>query len=203
MEDDPIMPNYAHHRDAKAQEDLDAKQWSDIIPESERMRVEMEEENEKIRQINLILGNRRNRGGLNEASKKLNENNSDSNHESDSDESESGKKSSKSKKNKSDSSQHTIKGLNAQEVRRFVRSYRKFPCPLMKIDTIAQDAHLEEKSQAVLIDFAKKMQSLSEKALAEYEKAGDETIEAEANGKFIELFFFYFKNKSLSCKKNF
>ena len=35
--------------------------------------------------------------------------------------------------------------------------------------------------------FARKMQSLSEKALAEYEKAGEETTEAEVNGMLIFL----------------
>jgi len=30
-----------------------------------------------------------------------------------------------------------IKYFNTSEVRRFVRSYKKFPCPLKKIDTVA------------------------------------------------------------------
>ena len=59
------------------------------------------------------------------------------------------------------------------KVRRFVRSYRKFPSPLEYIDTIAQDANLEEKSQATLIEFAKKMQQLCHAAIADYESNRD------------------------------
>ena len=86
----------------------------------------------------------------------------------DDDDADDGVTSARRKKNGDDgesSSVHTIKGLNAQELRRFIRSYRKFPSPLMRMDVIAQDAQLEEKSQALLVDFAKKMQRLCRTAI--------------------------------------
>lgn len=76
--------------------------------------------------------------------------------------------------------------MNAQEIRRFVRSYRKFPCPLNKIDVIAQDAHLEEKSQACLIDFAKKMASACQAALNEFEASGK--TDDDPNGTILLLY---------------
>lgn len=79
-------------------------------------------------------------------------------------------------------SEHFFKGLNAQEIRRFVRSYRKFPLPLTKIDVIAQDAHLEEKSQACLIEFAKKVQTVCKVALADFEASGKLLAEEDSNG---------------------
>jgi hypothetical protein len=69
-----------------------------------------------------------------------------------------------------DDQQFTIKGLNTiQEVRRFVRSFRKFPSPLQRIDTIAQDANLEEKSQACLIQFTTRMQDICKNVIAQYQ----------------------------------
>ena len=62
-----------------------------------------------------------------------------------------------------------IKYFNTSEVRRFVRSYKKFPCPLKKIDTVAQDAELEEKSQTHLVELAIKIQSLCRAFLADSE----------------------------------
>lgn len=210
IEDDPIVPTTTTNAGAKAGnfpmgDSNNDKSWDEIIPEFERRRAEQEEEDEKIKLMNLTLESRRNRptsfGGKNKNSKNNNSSKQqqqsseddedfvnksfDSADTSDSEHHRTSKSGGKKKKN---SSEHTFKGLNAQEIRRFVRSYRKFPCPLMKIDTIAQDAHLEEKSQACLIDFAKKMQSLCNTALSEYEN-NHKNNDDDQNGNKIFLFF--------------
>lgn len=219
LEEDPIltdsnkMANAANNK-VKEGDNL-GRDWKDIIPENERIKVEIEEESERLKQLNMPLGIRRNRAL--EATKKeqeekqrkkhsskskkaannqssadntdesYDENNNDE--DDDDDDSDSGKKK-RSKKSSSDAREHVIKGLNAQEVRRFVRSYRKFPCPLERIDIIAQDAQLEEKSQAFLVDFANKMESLSKTCLQEFEtnnsnsqtKSNEDSNENDLNG---------------------
>jgi chromodomain-helicase-DNA-binding protein 1 len=194
------------------------RDWKDIIPENERIKVEIEEESERLKQLNMPLGIRRNRAL--ETSKKEQEekhrkkhsskskkgtsnshssaDNTDESYEEnddddDDDDTDRGKKK-RSKKSSNNECEHTIKGLNAQEVRRFVRSYRKFPCPLERIENIAQDAQLEEKSQTFLGEFAKKMESLSKSCLQEFElhnnnngqtKNNDDSNENDLSGIFL------------------
>ena len=224
VEEEPIIPPDTSlltvNGSKMAKEGVEGvKDWKDIIPESERIKVEIEEESERLKQLNMPLGVRRNRAleikkeqeellklkkqkkdkvkntnnNKNEQSSTDDENyEHDENEadESENDESDDERKHGKKRSKKSNSSEHFIKGLNVQEVRRFVRSYRKFPCPLIRIDTVAQDAQLEEKSQAFLIDFAKRMEELSKAALHEFEmsnsssqtKLNEDSNENDLNG---------------------
>jgi hypothetical protein len=55
------------------------------------------------------------------------------------------------------------------------RCLNKFANPLARIDTLAQDAELEEKSQTQLIDLVTKIQKSSKRAVVDfYEKSNDE-----------------------------
>jgi chromodomain-helicase-DNA-binding protein 1 len=221
MEDEPIdtannpsssggngsAGNYAAFEEKRKQ--LDDKSWLDIIPEADRKRIELEEEEEKLRQMHLTTLESRRRTNTNQpktgSGKQAAGTDDDENYHSgdgsvnssDSEHHLHGGKKSKSGKGKSGNRQkdeHVVKGLNGQEVRRFIRSYRKFPAPLSLIDTIAQDANLEEKSQATLIEFAKKMQLLCRASIAKYESARD-PVELE-NGKinfFLSSCFLFSK----------
>lgn len=245
MEDDPILPSSmnttprlgARSKDLLPQEpgkqlttsgdqqpSVGAeKSWDDIIPFDERQRIELENEEEQLRQINLASISRRNRvtnqkdqyleDELEEkvakkSSKKAHKKSDKRNKESavaasepvieyddgsqlevlfeeneeegeegeaeDSNDSAARSKKSKRyqtiKKSMEKNVHFVIRGLNTQEVRRFIRSFKKFPCPLLRIDTIAQDAQLEEKSQAFLIDFATKMKDLFTMACKAYDE---------------------------------
>lgn len=197
MEDEPIFPSSSSaveidQTGALKRKELDEKSWLDIIPESERRQIDIEEEDARLRMIHLttLEGRRRTNKPVKQQASDEDENyksGQDSDSDSSGSEHRGGKKgSSKSKKNGSrGSDEHLVKGLNAQEVRRFVRSYRKFPSPLTHIDTIAQDANLEEKSQAILIEFAQKLQQLCKTSMTEFENSTKDETE---NGKF--KFFF-------------
>lgn len=151
------------------------RSWTDIIPESERKRLEIEEENEKLKILCVDTSRRNKKMQPKSAAKSKSSSDEDEfveSHESEDDESSDEQQRKKGSARNRGAHEHSFKGLNAQEIRRFVRSYRKFPCPLNKIDVIAQDAHLEEKSQACLIDFAKKMDAVCKAALSEYEASG-------------------------------
>lgn len=192
IEDDPILPNSSGLAAGGGGLVTDStttseRAWSEIIPEEERRRLEVEEENEKLKILCVDTSRRHHKKtttsdstpGRNKsksssrqhhssddeaASNDYNDSQADDDDDDDNDdESDVHRKRGKSKQLATH--EYSFKGLNAQEIRRFVRSYRKFPCPLAKIDVIAQDAHLEEKSQACLIDFAKKMHAACQSAL--------------------------------------
>lgn len=184
MEDDPIVPNASSSfsglglGEQQQQGSTTDRSWTDIIPESERKQLEIDEENEKLK-ILCVDTSRRNKKNVVQKSKSSSDEDEFVHSGSNDDDSSDGDGGTHRKKGSGGSSRRTagaheysFKGLNAQEIRRFVRSYRKFPCPLNKIDVIAQDAHLEEKSQACLIEFAKKMAIACQTALSEYEANG-------------------------------
>ena len=171
--------------------------WSEIIPETERKQFEIDEESEKLK-ILCVDTSRRNKKNQPATAKstisKAKKPSSDeefASHASDdsqNDNSSDGDDHPRKKgSRRTGAHEHSFKGMNAQEIRRFVRSYRKFPCPLNKIDVIAQDAHLEDKSQACLVDFAKKMASACQAALNEYEASGK--TDDDPNGTIVLLYF--------------
>lgn len=132
----------------------DDRSWNDIIPESERHKIELEEEHEKLK---LLSDTRRQRNPKPKSENKSEDEDEYANESANSSDSETKIKNAKKSKIKS---QSVFNGLNSTEIRRFVRSYRKYPCPLQRIDTVAQDAQLEEKSQACLIELASRTREL-------------------------------------------
>ncbi len=160
LEDDPIVSNQSIH-----------KSWEEIIPESHRNEIEMKEEHEQLQLMNL---GRRNRGQRQTTIPQINDGSDDDWKKDDDQESgasstDDERKGNNSSRKKTKMTGQYIKYFNTSEVRRFVRSYKKFPCPLKKIDTVAQDAELEEKSQTHLVELAIKIQSLCKTFLADSE----------------------------------
>ncbi len=126
-------------------------------------------------------GSRRNRGGTQKQLPKLNLGSDDDWRKDDdhdntsSSDDDRANKTSRKRHNQSigKSNGEFVKGFNAQEVRRVFRCLTKFPNPLARIDTLAQDAELEEKSQTDLIELVTKVQAISKTAVNEfYEKPG-------------------------------
>ena len=160
IEDDPIVTNPSI-----------LKSWEEIIPETHRNEFELNEEREQLQKLNL---GRRNRGQKQTTIPQINDG-SDDDWKKDEDQESAGsssdddRKGNLSRKRTKMTGQY-IKYFNASEVRRFVKSLKKFPCPLKKIDTVAQDAELEQNSQIHLVELAIKIQNLCKASLIEYEK---------------------------------
>lgn len=161
MEDDPILPSNSA-----------TKSWEEIIPEHHRNAIELEEEQEQLKQLNL---GRRNRGQRQNIMPKINDV-SDDDWKKDDDQESVGTSTDDERKNgntfkkRSKISGQYVKYFSGPEVRRFVKSLKKFPCPLKRIDTLSQDAELEEKSQTHLVDLVVKIQALCKSALIENDK---------------------------------
>ena len=66
-------------------------------------------------------------------------------------------------------SKDSIKGFSESDIRRFIKSYKKFPFPMKRLDSIAIDAELQEKPMADLKRLAELLQTSCENAVKEYQ----------------------------------
>lgn len=128
--------------------DEESKDWDEIIPETIRKKVEEEERQKEMDDLYLPPRSRKTLQQIND---------------SDSDGEGKGKK--KRKRNEESESsdgvsdderprrrgrppltpREVIKGFTDAEIRRFVKSYKKFPAPLKRLEAVACDAELQEK----------------------------------------------------------
>ncbi|KAM6902342.1 LOW QUALITY PROTEIN: chromodomain-helicase-DNA-binding protein 1-like [Xenentodon cancila] len=130
--------------------DLDSERsqrsWDDIIPEKERRRMEEEERQKELEEI-YMLPRMRNcakqisfNSGEHRQSRHRRYSGSDSDSTSD-------RKRPKKRGRPRTIPRENIKGFSDAEIRRFVKSYKKFGGPLERLDAIARDAELVDKSE--------------------------------------------------------
>ena len=134
------------------------KLWDEIIPES--YRVELEEEEKQKELAELYLGPRQRKPVLGGDENKENVNkrkHSGSSSDNDEDDPETPPK---KKKNSTQT-----KGFNDNEIRRFVKSYKKFPLPLTRMADISVDADLTDKTVSQLVELGRHVRELCEVAL--------------------------------------
>ncbi|XP_011480396.1 chromodomain-helicase-DNA-binding protein 1 [Oryzias latipes] len=122
------------------------RSWDDIIPEEQRRRMEEEERQKELEEI-YMLPRMRN------CAKQISFNSGERRHgrsrrysASDSD-SLSDRKRPKKRGRPRTIPRENIKGFSDAEIRRFVKSYKKFGGPLERLDAIARDAELVDKSE--------------------------------------------------------
>ena len=155
----------------KDEDDGREKEWDEIIPESERIKVE--EEMKEKEKLELFLPPR-NRKSANQQTA-----HSDSGEEYDpvaakekeelgSDDSE-GESRHRRRGRPKIPSKDSIKGFSESDIRRFIKSYKKFPFPMKRLDSIAIDAELQEKPMADLKRLAELLQTSCENAVKEYQ----------------------------------
>lgn len=164
-EDDEVVKTAAEDETAAEEKD-----WDDIIPEEIRKKVEDEEKLKEEMELYLPPrsrksvhqtaasdsedgGGRRRRGG-----------GSGPNSEDD----QRPRKRGRPRLTPRD----TVKGFTDAEIRRFVKSYRKFPAPSKRLDAVALDAELQEKPLADLKRLAQMLHSGCEQAMQESQGAG-------------------------------
>uniref|UniRef100_A0A8C6KMG4 Chromodomain helicase DNA binding protein 1 n=1 Tax=Nothobranchius furzeri TaxID=105023 RepID=A0A8C6KMG4_NOTFU len=121
------------------------RSWDDIIPEEQRRRMEEEERQKELEEI-YLLPRMRNCAkqvfNSNEGRPSRNRRYSGSDSDSASDQ-----KRPKKRGRPRTIPRENIKGFTDAEIRRFVKSYKKFGGPLERLDAIARDAELVEKSE--------------------------------------------------------
>ncbi|XP_078487600.1 chromodomain-helicase-DNA-binding protein 1 [Ciona intestinalis] len=124
-----------------------SKDWENIIPEKDRKKIE--EENRLKQEAELYLP-RRARKKMKTQGRSDSENGSDSASSDEEDDESMPKRRGRPPRSGGVEGEDYVKGFTTAEVRKFVRSFRKFGDPLNRLDAIARDAELSEQSEADL-----------------------------------------------------
>lgn len=121
------------------------RSWDDIIPEEQRRRMEEEERQKELEEIYMLprMRNCAKQISFN-SDRRPSRNRRYSGSDSDS---TSDRKRPKKRGRPRTIPRENIKGFTDAEIRRFVKSYKKFGGPLERLDAIARDAELVDKSE--------------------------------------------------------
>ncbi|KAM3600085.1 uncharacterized protein V6R79_017148 [Siganus canaliculatus] len=122
------------------------RSWDDIIPEDQRRRMEEEERQKELEEMYLLprMRNCAKQISFNASEGRQSRNRRFSGSDSDS---TSDRKRPKKRGRPRTIPRENIKGFSDAEIRRFVKSYKKFGGPLERLDAIARDAELVDKSE--------------------------------------------------------
>ncbi|KAK9890213.1 hypothetical protein WA026_010322 [Henosepilachna vigintioctopunctata] len=136
--------------------DEESKDWDEIIPEKMRKKVEDEEKSKEMEDLYLPPRSRKTLQQINQSESDADENKAKRKRKKDED----GSGSSETEDTDDErprkrgrpptSAKEKIKNFTDVEVRRFVKSYKKFSAPLKRLEAVACDAELQEKPLAEL-----------------------------------------------------
>ncbi|KAF7699143.1 chromodomain-helicase-DNA-binding protein 2 isoform X1 [Silurus meridionalis] len=135
-------------------EEKPVRNWDEIIPDDQRRRVEEEEKQKEMEDIYMLPRSR-------SSNKRAQTNDSDSDvgsklklkrhtsgSESETDDSEDDKK--PKRRGRPRARKNNVEGFTDAEIRRFIKAYKKFGAPLERLEAIARDSELVDKSIADL-----------------------------------------------------
>ena len=146
------------------------KLWDEIIPSN--IREELEEEERQKELAELYLGPRQRKTVLGENKENENKRKREgSEGEEEEEEEVNGDPDTPPKKKKKE---EKIKGFTDVEIRRFIKSYKKFPMPLTRMEDIAEDAELAEKNVNDLVELGRLLRNKCMEAM-EQETDGKKT----------------------------
>ncbi|XP_006027753.1 chromodomain-helicase-DNA-binding protein 2 isoform X3 [Alligator sinensis] len=155
--------------DEKSQRD-----WDDIIPEEQRKKVEEEERQKELEEIYMLPR-------IRSSTKKAQTNDSESDaetkrrlqrssgSESETDDTDDEKRPKRRGRPRS-VRKDTVEGFTDAEIRRFIKAYKKFGLPLERLECIARDAELVDKSVADLKRLGELIHNSCVSAMQEYEE---------------------------------
>lgn len=154
------------------------KTWDDIIPEEDRARIEAEEK--KKEEAEMFLPPRSRKGA-----KDQQENDQDSGEEYDPIRADDGEDSDGDRPKRKGGRGRTThkdapKGFSEGDIRRFIKSYKKFPAPMQRLESIQIDAELQDKNIVDLKTLADDLQNGCEKSVKDHlEKLTKEALSEE------------------------
>merc|ERR1711892_764803 len=158
------------------------KLWEEIIPSNVREELEEEERQKELAELYLSPRQRKTvLGGENKENENKRKRGSQS-EESDQEMSDMDDKSDPETPPKKKSKGDKIKGFNDGDIRRFIKSYKKFPLPLTRMSDIALDADLTEKPVANLVDLGRLLRERCSEAL-DQETDASKKVESVKLGK--------------------
>ncbi|XP_037307436.2 chromodomain-helicase-DNA-binding protein 2 isoform X2 [Pungitius pungitius] len=166
--------------------DKSIREWDDIIPEEQRRKVEEEEKQREMDDIFMLPRSR-------SSNKRAQANDSDSDvgsklknrssgSESETDDSDDDKK--PKKRGRPRARKNNVEGFTDAEIRRFIKAYKKFGSPLERLEAIARDSELVDKSIADLKRLGELIHTSCLTAVQEHEEHLKENpVEAKGPGK--------------------
>ncbi|KAM9062922.1 chromodomain-helicase-DNA-binding protein 2 isoform X1 [Sarcophilus harrisii] len=169
------VANFATMEDEETElEERSHKDWDEIIPEDQRKKVEEEERQKELEEIYMLPR-------IRSSAKKAQANDSDSDVESkrraqrssgsesetdDTDDDKRPKRRGRPRSVRKD----LVEGFTDAEIRRFIKAYKKFGLPLERLECIARDAELVDKSVADLKRLGELIHNSCVSAMQEYEE---------------------------------
>ncbi|XP_010732610.3 chromodomain-helicase-DNA-binding protein 2 isoform X2 [Larimichthys crocea] len=162
------------------------REWDDIIPEEQRRKIEEEEKQREMEDIFMLPRSR-------SSNKRAQANDSDSDvgsklkphssgSESETDDSDDEKK--PKKRGRPRARKNNVEGFTDAEIRRFIKAYKKFGAPLERLEAIARDSELVDKSIADLKRLGELIHTSCVTAVQEHEEHLKENpVEAKGPGK--------------------
>ncbi|KAM7414528.1 hypothetical protein PAMA_019374 [Pampus argenteus] len=166
-------------------EEKNIRDWDDIIPEEQRRKVE---EEEKQREMDIFMlprsrsSNKRAQANDSDSDvgSKLKQHSSGS--ESETDDSDDDKK--PKRRGRPRARKNNVEGFTDAEIRRFIKAYKKFGSPLERLEGIARDSELVDKSIADLKRLGELIHTSCVAAVQEHEEHLKENpVEAKGPGK--------------------
>ncbi|XP_048736383.2 chromodomain-helicase-DNA-binding protein 1-like isoform X3 [Ostrea edulis] len=165
------------------------KSWDTIIPEADRRRIDEEEEQKRLLELNLPprprksiqqpqVGDDSDDNNRKKSRRHIDDDDSEDDEDDDDEDDDQPRKRGRPKMSKT-----SVKGFNDSEIRRFIKSFKKFGRPLTRLDAIACDAELQEKSESDLQRLAEVLAKGCEQAMEEAKsKMESETNEGGKKG---------------------
>merc|ERR1712147_196972 len=154
------------------------KLWDEIIPPN--IREELEEEERQKELAELYLGPRQRKTVLGGENKENEGKRKRDGSDGDVSENEANDADTPPKKKKKDEKIH---GFTDMEIRRFIKSYKKFPMPLTRMDDIGEDAELTDKPVSDLVDLGRLLRQKCMEALEEQETDATKKVDNVKLGK--------------------
>ncbi|XP_031835828.1 chromodomain-helicase-DNA-binding protein 1 isoform X4 [Nomia melanderi] len=166
--------------------DDESKDWAEIIPENYRKKVEEEEKSKEMEDLYLPPRSRKTLQQINQSEgrgrKRKKADDSDDGEDSGSEAEGSDDERPKKRGRPRVTPRENIKSFTDAEIRRFVKSYKKFPAPLKRLDDIAADAELQEKPMSELRFLGDQLRSRCDACITEFESTAKEN-KGEEEGK--------------------
>jgi len=175
MDEDEAVSSASTAQTSSAAGGAIQKLWDQIIPANYRQELEQEERDKELAE--LYLGPRQRRQVLQNDENKENRGNTKRKQSDSGDESKTDGESPQKKKKKGEK----LKGFNDNEIRRFIKSYKKFALPLTRMEDIAQDADLTEKELDELVELGRHVREVCESAVDN--DMADEAVKKSGNVK--------------------
>ncbi|XP_033342119.2 chromodomain-helicase-DNA-binding protein 1 isoform X3 [Megalopta genalis] len=166
--------------------DDESKDWAEIIPENFRKKVEEEEKSKEMEDLYLPPRSRKTLQQINQSEgrnrKRKKADDSEDGEDSGSEAEGSDDDRPKKRGRPRVTPRENIKSFTDAEIRRFVKSYKKFPAPLKRLDDIATDAELQEKPMSELRFLGDQLRSRCDACISEFESTAKEN-KGEEEGK--------------------